>query len=103
MLELNYTWTHDGTSGGLDGVYIAAGALESALYVQHSTLASTQSFSLQTAQQSSGPWFTEASTSISTGAVGQVVLRMTGPYLWVRPFFHSESTGTYTIRLLAKS
>lgn len=103
MLDLNYVWTSTGSSGGLAGVHCQAGAVESALYVQFSTLASTQSVSLQTAQESTGPWFTEASTTISTGAAGQVVLRLTGPYLWARPYLHSASTGTYTIRLLAKS
>lgn len=103
MLEIDHTWTSDGSSGGLTPVHLAAGCMESVLKVQFSTLASTQSVSFQTAQESSGPWFTEGSTSISTAVAGQVALRITGPYKWMRPYLHSASTGTYRLRLVAVS
>lgn len=103
MFEINQTWTSTGSSGGLTAVYLAAGAIESVLMVQYSTIATTQSVSFQTAQQSSGPWFTEASTGLSTASGGQVALRVTGPYLWMRPYIHTASTGTYTFRLIGTS
>ena len=101
MFELNHVWTFDGTSGGLTPVEVQFPPTESALFVQNSTIATTNSFSFQTAQASSGPWFTEASTSVSTLAAAQTVLRVTGPYLWMRPYFPTKSTGAYTVRLLA--
>lgn len=103
MLEIDNTWTSTGSSGGLTPVYLAAGCQQSVLKCQFSTLASTQSFSFQTAQESTGPWFTEASTSISTAVSGQAALRVTGPYKWMRPYLHSASTGNYTFRLVAAS
>jgi len=103
MLELKQTWTSTGSSGGLTAVEAPFGVSYTALFCQASTLASTQSFALQTAQRSTGPWFTEGSTSIAATAnvSAQAVLRLTGPYLWVRPYLNSESTGTYTLTLVA--
>src|SRR5262245_2934171 len=101
MLEINYVWTSDGTSGGLTPVSVQAGCLNSVLYVEFSSLASTQFVSFQTAPTSSGPWIAEASTSISSGAGGGIAMRVTGPFIWMRPFIHSASTGTYTLRLIA--
>lgn len=103
MLEINNVWTSTGSSGGLTAVELRFGAVESILTLQHSTLATTTSFSFQTAQESSGPWFTEGSTAVSTGAAGQVVLRVTGPYTWMRPFLHTASTGALQFRLVAVS
>lgn len=103
MLEIDYTWTSVGTSGGLTAVELRFPPIESVLTVQHSTLASTQSFRFETAQESTGPWFTEGSTAISTGAAAQVALRVTGPYKWMRPFLQSASTGTYQFRLVGVS
>lgn len=101
--ELNHVWTSTGASGGLTAVRVYGPISQSALYCQFSTLATTNSVSLQTAQESSGPWFTEGSTSISTLASGQVVLRMTGPYDWARPYIHTASTGLYQFRLIGVS
>lgn len=103
MFEIDCIWDSTGTSGGLTPVYLAAGCLQSALYIQASTLASTQSVSFQTAQESTGPWFTEASTSISTALAQQAVLRVTGPFKWMRPYLNTSSTGTYRLRLVATS
>jgi hypothetical protein len=103
VLEINHTWTHTGSSGGLTPVVLDFPCIESVLMVQHSTLATTNSFSFQTAQTADGPWFTEASTSISTTADGQVALRVTGPFTAMRPYFHTASTGTYTVRLIGVS
>lgn len=106
MFEIDYQWTSTGSSGGatnLTPVELRAGASYSALFVQTSTLASTQSFSFQTAQSSAGPWYTENSTSIGADAnnTAQGVIRVTGPYKWMRPRLNSASTGTYTLRLIA--
>lgn len=103
ILETNHGWTHTGDSGGLTAVEVASAAIHSALYVQSSTIASTMSVQFQTSINSTGPWTTEASTSISaTANAGALdVLRVTGPYQWMRPYFPTKSTGTYVVRLIA--
>jgi len=103
FLEVNHTWTSTGSSGGLTPVQIYIPPTNSVLYCQHSTLASTQSYSLQTAQSSAGPWFTEASTSLSTAVAALVALRVSGPFIWARPYLHSASTGDYVFRLVGVS
>lgn len=103
MIELNHTWTSTGSTAVLTPVRVPDGVIESALYVQFSTLATTNSVEFQTAQDSTGPWFTEASTSISTALSGQVVIRLTGPYLYMRPQLKTVSTGTYALRLVGAS
>lgn len=103
MLEIKHTWTSTGSSGGLTPAEVRFGAVESVMYIQNSTLASTQSISFQTAISSGGPWVTEATSTISTGVASADRLRVTGPFHWVRPFIHSASTGTYTITLTGVS
>ena len=95
-------WTSTGSSGALTAVEVKSPPSYSALYCECSTIASTQSFSVQTAAHSSGPWVSEGSTSIpATGSVtGAAVLRVTGPYGWVRPYLNSASTGDYSFRLI---
>ena len=101
MLEHDFAWDSTGTSGGMTIVSLPFPPVQSALYIQYSTLATTQSVSMQTAQQSTGPWVIEASTSISTAASTQIVFRVTGPYPFMRPYLHTSATGTYRLRLLA--
>lgn len=105
MLEHDFQWTSTGSSGGLTAVQLPFPPTESVLYAQASTLAllSTQSYAFQTAQQSSGPWVIENSTTLPANDNGgaQSRIRVTGPYPWMRPFINSASTGTYTFRLLA--
>lgn len=103
MFEVHHTWTSAGSSGGLTPVNTQAGVMESVLYCQFSTLATTNSVSFQTALSSAGPWFTEASTSISTALNGVVALRLTGPYVWMRPYLHTASTGNYTLALIGNA
>ena len=104
MLEIAHTWTSAGSSGAVgDAVRVDFSPLESLVSVSHSTLATTQSWSFQTAQESTGPWFTEGSTSISTAAAGNSVMRFTGPFSWARVYLNTASTGTYTIKLLGQS
>lgn len=106
MFEVNRVWPSTevpGASGGFTAVRLDAACHHSALYLQCSTLASTQSFAFQTAQESTGPWVTENSTSIgaTANANGAAVIRVTGPYLYMRPYLNSASTGTYQFRLVA--
>ena len=95
-------WVSTGSSGGLAAIHVPCQPSYSVLYVDHSTIATTQSFSLQSAKESSGPWLNEASTSISTTAGStRNALRVTGPLgPWVRPYFHTASTGTYNLEFL---
>lgn len=101
MLEDDFSWESTGSSGGLTARTIPFPAIEAVLYIQYSTLATTQSASFQTAQQSSGPWVIEASTVMSTAVSTQHALRITGPFNIVRPYLHTASTGTYRFRLIA--
>lgn len=106
MLEYSHVWTSTGSSGAVgSALQITWPAIENVLMIQYSTLASTQSVSLQMAQESTGPWAIQASTSISTAASTQITMRMTGPLGpgWVRPYLHSASTGTYQFRLIGVS
>ena len=101
MLEDDFTWDSTGSSGGLSAHEVPFGAIDSVLYCQTSTLATTSSYRFETAQDSTGPWFTEASTSLSTGAVQQAAVRITGPFRWMRPFLQTASTGTLRFRLIS--
>lgn len=107
MLEISHTWTSTGsTSTWNTPVYLDFLPLELALYVSASTLATTNSFQLQSAISSGGPWVTEGSTSISaSGAAASAdVLRLSGVVgHWVRPVTKTVSTGTYTIKLVGQS
>jgi len=104
LLEIDYSWTSDGSSGGLTPVHLASGAIESVLKIQYSTIATTNSISFQTAQSSAGPWISEATATLSTaGDSTAAAIRVTGPYTWMRPYVHTASTGTYTLRLVAVS
>lgn len=103
MFEVNKVWTSSGSTAALDPVQLQFAAANSALYVQNSTIGTTNSVQFQTAQESTGPWFTETSTGLNGDAnvKGQTVLRLTGPYLWMRPQLKTISTGTYILRLIA--
>lgn len=105
MLEVDYVWTSTGSSGGGSPLFVSMMPVHSIMFVSHSTLASTQSFSAQVSEASSGPWFNEAQQSISTVATGSTgfALRITGPYKYIRPYLHSASTGTYRFRLIGIS
>jgi len=101
VIEINHSWTSTGSSGAVGTpVKVDFGPLETAVSVSHSTLATTQSWSFQTAQESTGPWFTEGSTAISTAVAGNSVMRFTGPFTWGRVYLHTASTGTYAVKLL---
>jgi hypothetical protein len=96
MADVKQEWESSGSSGGLAAVQLRESPAVFALYCSVSTLATTQSFSLQTAAQSSGPWVSELSTQMTTAASTRYVLRGTGPLgEWVRPYLHTAATGTY--------
>lgn len=95
-------WASTGSSGGMAAIELIHCPSYAVMYIDHSTLATTQSFSFQSAQESSGPWFIEGSTQIAAAnASTRFAMRVTGPIgPWVRPYFHSASTGNYNIILL---
>lgn len=104
MLEVDHPWTSTGSSGGLTPVYTDGFQTESVLVITHSTLASSNSISFQTGLSSAGPWIIEATGATgSTGLSSGFAIRVTGPYKWMRPYFHSASTGSFTLRLVAQS
>lgn len=103
MLEVDFKWTSTGSSGGLTAIYVGGWCLESVLKVSHSTLATTNSISFQTAGESSGPWVIEATGTASTAASSAFAIRVTGPYRWMRPYIHTASTGDYTFHLTGAS
>lgn len=106
MLEINHTWTSTGsTSGWNTPVKLDFPCVESVLSVSASSIASTTSFQFQTAQESTGPWAVEGSTSISADANNTSLdrIRVTGPFTWMRPVLKTAVSGTYTFKLLGVS
>jgi hypothetical protein len=103
MSLLDQSFSPDGSSGPTAAIKVHSPPSYTAMYVQCSTLASTQSFEFQTAIESTGPWFVEGSTALAaTNSVSAAaVLRLTGPYGYVRANLKTNSTGTYLIRILA--
>lgn len=102
MLEVDVRLNSTGSSGALTVVAIPFG-LEMVMYFSNDTIATTQSIRLQTAPDSTGPFVTEASTSISTVGSTAGVFRLTGPTPFVRPYLNTASTGTYRVRIIAVS
>lgn len=107
MLVIKQTWTIDrataASSGGQTAIELNDNVTDAVMYIDHSTLTTTNSFSFQSAQQSSGPWTIEGSTV--TGAAGTAstnfALRVTGPVgPWVRPYLHTASSGGYDFLLI---
>lgn len=103
MLEFDHSWTSTGSSGGLTPVHTHGLAMESVLFCGHSTLATTNSVSFQTAAESSGPWVVENTATLSTGISTAFAIRVSGPYKWMRPYIHTASTGDYSFRLTGVS
>ncbi len=106
ILEVNHTWTQLGpgsSAATFNPLKLKVPPLHTVLYCQSSTLASTQSFALQTSYSSAGPWVTEGSTSVSATNTSTTtdLLRLTGPYLFARPKLNSVSTGSYVFTLIA--
>lgn len=92
-------WSNTGAAGALTAIEVAPAAY-SVFSIDCSTLATTNSVTLQSAQFSSGPWFIEASTAISTAASTMYVMHITGPLgPWVRPVLNTAATGAYDLLL----
>ena len=103
MLIIKQSWWSSGASGGLSPVEVPTENIsQGAFYANQSTIATTQSVSLQSAQVSSGPWFIEASTQMPTGNVTtNFCMRITGPVgPFLRPYLHTASTGEYNFTFL---
>lgn len=105
MMEFTAAWQSTGATGGMTAVQATFPPSYCVLYCEASTLATTNTFQLQTAAHSSGPWVTEGSTDVAaTNSVkGAAVLRLTGPFGWVRPYTKTISTGDYSYRLIGVS
>lgn len=103
MIEFNVLVTSTGSSGGLTAVESQFGAIETVVYFQNDTLAATQSIRIETAPDSTGPWISEASTTISTVGSTSGRFRITGPFGYIRPYLQAASTGTYRVRLIGVS
>lgn len=104
ILEINQKANWDGSSGVIIGpIEVQSVCVQSAFYLQASTIATPLSYSFQTAPSSAGPWVTEASTTVSAtaNATSQDVLRLTGPYQFFRGYTPTKSTGTYIATLIA--
>lgn len=103
MLLVKQAFISSGTTGALGSTYIELPMppTYSVLYAAFSTLATTNTFALQSAQRSSGPWFDEGSTAISTAISTALAIRVTGP---IGPFVRGQtktvSTGAYDFLLL---
>lgn len=89
-------WSSVATSGGQDPLLISGDPLQSAWFFKTSTGVSSVRFSVQSGLSTTGPWAEEAaSTAGSSGTL--TVLRVNGPFKWVRPF--CGSTGM-TVRAI---
>lgn len=100
-LIVKQAWVSTGSSGSVGALEVPLGMSYATMYIDHSTLATTQSFSFQSAQESSGPWFIEGTTQIATAASTRFKFQITGPVgPWVRGYLHTASTGTYNVFLL---
>ena len=102
MLIIKQAWASTGSSGGLTAIEMLDPPGNAVFHIAHSTLATTNSVSFQTAQQSSGPWFIEGSTQLATGNVSTAFLmRIDGPVgPFARPYIHTASTGQYDFLLI---
>ena len=113
MLTIKQAWIVDRSAAAgpptLASVELIDHATQAVLYVDHSTLATTNSFVLQSAQQSTGPWVsdgtvaTAAAATISAAAGStNLSIRVVGPIgPWVRPVINTASSGGYDFLLIA--
>ena len=103
MLTIKQGWTSTGSSGAFAAVNLQGSDqfTQAAVYVDHSTLATTQSINIESAQESTGPWLTEASTVMSTATSTNFVMRIAGPIgPFVRPRLLTSATGFYDVLLM---
>lgn len=90
------------SSGALAAIEVPSGAIQHTFAVAFSTLATSNSLTLQSAQYSTGPWVAEASTQLSTAISTALVMHITGPIgPFVRPYFGTASSGGYDLFYIA--
>lgn len=95
--EFETAWAFTSSGGGTP-VKVSGDVTQAAFFCQTGA-ESTATVSIQSALSTSGPWATEASAGLSTGAA--TVIRLTGPFCLVRP--HNNSTGVLTVRVIGVS
>ena len=99
VVEIDQAWSSTGGTGGMTAVQIYNSVIEWAFYAEKDN--STFTVALQSAQQSSGPWVTEASTTTNSTAAEQFVMRGDGPMPFVRPYITARTnTNTINFRLI---
>lgn len=100
-LMVKQGWSSTGATGGLTAIEVPAGMAYATLYTAHSTLATSNSIEWQVAQESSGPWFIEASTALSTAVSTMFGSHITGPIgPFIRPVTKTVATGVYRFLLI---
>ena len=108
LVRQNWNLAADVSSAGMQGgtavlaIEVPLSAQYHTMYVDFSTLATSNSLALQSAIESSGPWFAETSTQLSTAISTRLGMHVSGPIgPYVRPFFGTVATGTYHVTYLA--
>ena len=103
MLTIKQGWASTGSSGALAVIQVqnSENFTQGVVFLDCSTLATSQSFNLESAQESTGPWFTETSTVISTAISTNFAMRFAGPIgPFVRPRLLTSATGFYDVLLV---
>jgi len=99
VAEIDQSWISSGGTGGMTPVQIYNSVIEWAFYAEKDN--STITVSLQSAQNSTGPWVTEGSTTTNSTAAEQFVMRGDGAMPWVRPYITARTnTNTINFRLI---
>ena len=97
MLIIKQVWTF--STAAFTGAAVelpCENVSQSVVYFRCSTLATTQSFNFESAQNSTGPWVTEASTAVPVNTSTNFGMRITGPVgPFVRPRILTASSGDY--------
>ena len=108
LVRQNWNLAADVSSAGMQGgtnasaIEVPLTAQYHVMYVDFSTLAPSNSLQFQAAIESSGPWFAETSTQLSTAISTRLGMRVSGPVgPLVRPFFGTVATGVYHVTYIA--
>lgn len=99
MLAIDQPWTSTGSTGGMTAVQVKTALTDWSFYIEKDN--STITARLESAQNSSGPWFSEGSTTTNSTAAEQFALRGSAPLAWVRPYIVARTnTNTINFRLI---
>ena len=99
MREFDQTWSSNTSSGAQTAVKVLGAVMNSQWAFRASSGVATATIGVQEAATSSGPWYERAgSTALTSGTM--LVLPVTGPLMWVRPY--CGSTGI-TVRAVGVS